>query len=103
MYFSLLVLCLIVAGSYSHSDQCIIVGFIRKIKAMRCLVCVLFYNKIVCKDDVFLAFKPNENLKFCTMMYRMAMLNGIDCLNNQTLGYCIARTHFDWLGLKCCI
>ena len=24
---------------------------------MRCLVCVLFKNKIVCKDDVFLAFK----------------------------------------------
>ena len=29
-------------------------------------------NKIVCKDDDFLAFKANENLKFCTMMYRMA-------------------------------
>ena len=28
-----------------------------KIRAMRCLVCVLYYNKIVCKDDVFLAFK----------------------------------------------
>ena len=28
-----------------------------KIKAMRCLVCVLFLNIIVCKDDVFLAFK----------------------------------------------
>ena len=38
-----------------------------------------------CKDDVYLAFKTNENLKFCTMMYRMAMPHGIDCFNNQTL------------------
>ena len=45
---------------------------------MRCLVCVLFLNKFVCKDDDFLAFKANENLKFCTMMYRMATPNGID-------------------------
>ena len=25
------------------------------------------------------------------------MPNGIDCCNNQTLGYCIATTHFDWI------
>ena len=31
-----------------------------KLKAMRCLVCVLFNNKIVCKDDVFLAFKATN-------------------------------------------
>ena len=30
----------------------------------------------------------------------MATPNGIDCCNNQTLGYCIATTHFDWMGLK---
>ena len=29
--------------------------------------------------------------------------NGIDCCNNQTLAICIATTHFDWMGLKCCI
>ena len=60
-------------------------------------------KKIVCKDNVFLAFKVNENLNFCTMMYRMAMPNVIDCCNNQTLHICIATTHFDSMGLKCCI
>ena len=30
----------------------------------------------------------------------MATPNGIDCCNNQTLGYCIATTHFDWMALK---
>ena len=74
-----------------------------KIKAMRCLACVLYYNKIVCKDDVFLAFNANENLKFCTMMYRTAMPNGINCCNNQTVLIAVATTHFDWMGLKCCI
>ena len=59
--------------------------------------------KIVSKDDDFLAFKANENLNFCTMMYRMAMTNGIDCCNNQTHLICVATTHFDWMGLKCCI
>ena len=29
----------------------------------------------------------------------MAMPNRIDCCYNQTLGYCIATTHFDWMGL----
>ena len=60
-------------------------------------------NKIVCKDDVFLAFKANENLKFCTMMYRTAMPNGIDCCSNQTLLIGVATTHSDWMGLKSCI
>ena len=40
-------------------------------------------KEIVCKDDVFLAFKGSENLKVCTMMYRMATPNEIDCWNNQ--------------------
>ena len=30
---------------------------------MGCLVCVLFLKIIVCKDDVFLAFKATKNLK----------------------------------------
>ena len=34
-----------------------------KLKAMRGLVCVLFKNNIVCKDDVFFAFKAT-NVKF---------------------------------------
>ena len=29
------------------------------------------------------------------------MTNGIDCCNNQTLGYCIGTTHFVWMGFKC--
>ena len=62
-----------------------------------------FKIKIVCKDDVFISFKANENLNFCTMMYGTATANGIDCCNNQTLVICIATTHFDWMGLKCCI
>ena len=56
-----------------------------------------------CKDDVFLTFKNNENLKVCTRMFRMATTNGIDCCNNQPLVICIATTHFDWMGLTCCI
>ena len=72
-----------------------------KIKAMRCLVCVLFLIIIVCKDDVFLAFKAINCKKFCTRVYRTATANGIDCCNNQTLRYCIATTHFSWMGLKC--
>ena len=42
-------------------------------------LCFVF-KIIVCKDDVFLALQlqiMNENLKFCTMMYRTAMPNGI--------------------------
>ena len=61
---------------------------------MGCLVCVLFLKIIVCKDDVFLAFKATNVKKICTRVYRMATPNGIDCCNNQTLGYCIATTHF---------
>ena len=60
-------------------------------------------NKIVCKDDVFLAAKANDNLKFCTMMYRTATPNGIDYCNNQTVLIGVGSTHFDWMGLKCCI
>ena len=30
----------------------------------------------------------------------MAMPNGIDCCNNQTLLIGVATTHFDWMGLK---
>ena len=37
------------------------------------------------------------------MMYRVAARNGIDCCNNQTLLICIETTHFDWMGLNCCI
>ena len=60
-----------------------------------------FKNKIVCKDDDFLAFTANENSNSCAMMYRTVITNGIDCCNNQTLVICIATTHFDWMGLKC--
>ena len=74
-----------------------------KIKAMRCLVCVCFSKIIVCKDDVFLAFNATNYKKVCTRVYRMAMPNGIDCCNNQTLLIHAATTHFDWTVLKCCI
>ena len=40
---------------------------------------------------------------FCTSVYRMATPNGIDCCNNQTVPIGAATTHFDWMGLKCCI
>ena len=33
----------------------------------------------------------------------MTTTNEIDCCNNQTMVICIATTHFDWMGLKCCI
>ena len=33
----------------------------------------------------------------------MATPYGIDCCNNQTLLIGVATTHFDWMGLKCCI
>ena len=65
-------------------------------------VCV-FLKTIVCKDDVFLAFKGTNINLFCTRVYRMAMPNGIDCCNHQTLLIGVATTHFDWMGLKCCI
>ena len=65
-----------------------------------CFVCVLFVKIIVCKEYDFLAFKANENLIFCTMMYRMATPNGIDCCNNQTLFICVATIPFDWMGLN---
>ena len=45
----------------------------------------------------------NENLHFCTMMYMMAMTNGIDCYNNPTLLICIGTIHLDWMGLNCYI
>ena len=73
---------------------------------MSCLVCVLFSKKMCAKMMFSLLLQlqiMNENLKFCTMMYRMATTNGIDCCNNQTLVICIATTHFDWMGLNCCI
>ena len=58
-------------------------------------LCFVLKYKIVCKDDVFLAFKA-ANVKYvCTRVYRMAAQNRIDCCNNQTLAYCIATTHFD--------
>ena len=37
------------------------------------------------------------------MMYRMAIPNGIDCYNNQTLLICVAKIPFDWMGLNCYI
>ena len=33
----------------------------------------------------------------------MAIPNGIDCCNNQTVLIGVATTHFDWMGLKSCI
>ena len=82
-------------------------------RACKCPLVHLDYNATAFYDRIilpmaslisrFLAFKANKNLKFCTMVYRMATPNGIDCCYNQTLGYCIATTHFDWMGLKCCI
>ena len=62
-----------------------------------------FKIKIVCKDDVFLAFKATNVKFFGTRAYRTATPNGIDCCNNQTLLIRAATTHFDWMGLKCCI
>ena len=62
-----------------------------------------FKIKIVCKDDVFLAFKATKVKFFCTRVYRTATSNGIDCYNNQTVPIGAATTHFDWMGLKCCI
>ena len=60
-----------------------------------------FFKIIVCKDDVFFALKATNVNKFRTRVYRTATTNGIDCCNNQTLGYCIATTHLSWMGLKC--
>ena len=60
-------------------------------------------KKIVCKDDVFLAFNVTNVKCFCTRVYRMATPHGIDCCNNQTLPIDAATTHFDWMGLKSCI
>ena len=57
----------------------------------------------MCKDDVFLAFKATNVNKFCTRVYRTATPNGIDCYNNQTLLIGVATTHFDCVGLTCCI
>ena len=32
------------------------------------------------------------------------MPNEIDCYNNQTLFlFVLQQTHFDWMGLNCCI
>ena len=51
----------------------------------------------------------NENLNIFTMMYRMAMPNGIDCCNNQTLLICVATIPFDLDGIEllylmnCCV
>ena len=63
----------------------------------------VFFKIIVCKDDVFIAFKAINCNWFCTRVYRMAVPNGIDCCNNQTLPIGAATTHFDWMVLKCCI
>ena len=65
-----------------------------------------FENKLCAKMMFSLHLRlqiMNENLHFCTMMYRMAMPNGIDCCNNQTLLICIATIHLDWMGLNCYI
>ena len=59
-------------------------------------LCFVF-NKIVCKDDVFLAFKATNCKNICTRVYRMATPNGIDCGNNQTLLIGAATAHFDWM------
>ena len=74
-----------------------------KLKTTMCFLCVLFKIKIVCKDDVFLACKATNCKLFCTRVYRTTTPNGIDCCNNQTLLIDAATTHFDWMGLKCCI
>ena len=57
----------------------------------------------MCKNDVFPAFKATNVNIFSTRVYRMAMQNGIDCCNNQTVLIGAATTHFDLMGLKCCI
>ena len=51
----------------------------------------------MCKDDVFLSFKAT-NVNIFTRVYRMAMPNGIDCCNSQTVLIGAATTHFDFLG-----
>ena len=40
-----------------------------KIKTMSCLVCVLFQNKVVCKDDVLLAFKATNYESELKLLY----------------------------------
>ena len=54
------------------------------------LLCLCFVFKIiVCKDDDFSVLTAvkfiNENIDKCTMMYRVATRNGIDCCNKPTL------------------
>ena len=66
---------------------------------------VFVFKIIVYKDDDFSVLTAtkfiNENIEKSTMMYRVAMRNGIDCCNNPTL--LIWPTIFDWMGLNCYI
>ena len=61
----------------------------------------------MCKDDDFSALTDykfiNENIEKCTMMYRVATKDGIDCCNNQTLLISLVTIPFDWMGLNCYI
>ena len=68
------------------------------------LFCLFSLFKInVCKDDDFSALTDyifiNENIEKCTMMYRMATRNGIDCCNNPRNGIdcCNNPTLLIWL------
>ena len=60
---------------------------------------VFVFKIIVCKNDDFSAIAAinfiNENIEKCTMMYRVAMRNGIDCCNNPTLLIWLVTIPFD--------
>ena len=67
------------------------------------LLCLCFAFKIiVCKDDdvsVLTAIRfINENIEKCTMIYRVATRNGIECCNIW-----VVTTIFDRMGLNCYI
>ena len=69
------------------------------------LLCLCFVLKIiVCKDDDFSALTDykfiNENYEKCTITYRAATRNGIDCCNNPTLLIWLVTIPFDWMGLN---
>ena len=55
------------------------------------------------KQMMFSLLLRLQKLIFGTRVYWAGTPNGIDCCVNQTLLIRAATTHFDWMGLKCCI
>ena len=78
-----------------------------EVEANKLLHLCFVLKYFVCKDDDFSVLTDyifiNENIEKCTMMYSMAMRNGIDCCNNPTLLGWLVTTIFDWMGLNCYI